>query len=184
MGVRERVAGLVLAVLVGAGLAACGGGDDGGLTRAELASRGNTVCKNLDTQVKEAAVEFQGVIDFSPEQMQALYKKYVPLVDKAIADFKALDAPEDLDDEYAAALDQIEKDRQTLVAATESMDSAQRFFDSGVDPFTASSEKLSAVGITGCSSGETDEGDAQEEGNEEPTTTSAPPESSTSTSAP
>lgn len=175
----------VVAVAAAVGLAACGGGDDEGLTRAELASRGDAVCRDLDAEVKKAAAEFQDEPQFTPEQMQALYKKLVPLVDDAVEDFKGLDPPEDLEAEYDAALDQIEKDRRTLVGATESQESAQRFYEAQVDPFTATNEKLAAVGITACGGGaaEGDAGAGEGEGAGEGTTstTSAP---TSSTSAP
>lgn len=134
------------------GLASCGGGDDR-LTVDELAAKGNDVCRELATDVRKLAAEFDAGIIFPPEQMQELFTKMLPLVDGAISDFKDLKPPEDLEANYAAALDQLGKDRSTLVAATKSKEEAKKLFDSQKDPFQSANQKLAATGITACAAG-------------------------------
>ena len=140
---------LVLACSMG--LASCGGDDR--LTQAELATKGDEVCRKLAADVKKLASEFDAGIIFPPEQMQALFTKMVPLVDNAIAAFKDLNPPEDLETKYDAAVAQMAKDRTTLVAATKSPDAAKKLYDDGVDPFQSTNTKLAAAGITACDTG-------------------------------
>lgn len=172
-------------------LAACSDDDDR-LTRAELAAQGDAVCNRLGVEVKKLASQFDATIIFPPEQMQELYTKMVPLVDRAIADLKALEPPKDLEAKYAAATAQMAKDRQTLVAATESPASAKKLYDGQVDPFAATGQRLTEVGITACSD-EGAQGDAGQGagagdlGNDGPTTTTdeaTVTTSSTTTAAP
>ena len=171
---KARRLGVVL-VLVMAAAGACGGDDDGGerLTSAELASRGDAVCNRLDGEVKKLAGEFPDTITFTPPQMQELFQKLVPKVDTAIEEFEDLTPPEDLEAKYDEALAQAGEDRKKLVAAGESPDAARTLFESGEDPFSATNEKLAAVGITACSDGGAGaEGDAGS-GSEATTTTPA-----------
>ena len=197
----EEGGALVRKVAIGAGLAmlalgagACGGGGDS-LTAAEVAARGDAVCSRLDGEVKAVAAEFPQ-ITFTPEQMQELWQKLVPKVDAAIQDFEDLDAPEDLEGKLDEAVEQAKADREKLVTASASPEAAQALFDTGVDPFEATNEKLAAAGITGCSDDDaTTEGDADTGGDPEATTsvpaegdggttTSGPAEETTTTSAP
>jgi hypothetical protein len=189
--VRKRAVGMGLVLVAMLATAACGGddGDDGEdaggtrLTQAELATRGDAVCNRLDAAVKQLANEFEPSITFTPEQMQQLFQKLVPVVDTAITDFKELEPPEDVEAKYDEALQQAADDRERLVAASESQESAQMLFEGGQDPFTATNEKLAAVGITACSDDEAaTEGDA-EEGAGGTTEESTTPEDTT-TSAP
>ena len=153
---RKRAVGLCLALLLSAGLAACsddGDGDGGGgdrLTAAELATQGDAVCTKLDSDVKGLADSFPVSVDFTNEQMQEYYKKVLPLVDGAVTSFKALKPPEDLEQAFEAALAQLAIDRQTLAGATTSPEAARNLFDTQVDPFTATNQKLAAAGITAC----------------------------------
>jgi hypothetical protein len=186
----EEGGALVRKVAIGAGLAmlalgfgACGGGSES-LTAAEVAARGDAVCSRLDGEVKAVAAEFPQTITFTPEQMQELWQKLVPKVDAAIEDFEDLDAPEELEDKLDEAVQQAKADREKLVEAGASPEAAKALFDTGEDPFKATNEKLAAAGITACSDDDAvTEGDADTEGGTE-TTTSAPAEESTTTSAP
>lgn len=145
----KRALGLGLVVAVSLALAGCG--DDGTrLTAQELAAKGNAACTNLDKDVKALADSFPVSLNFTPEQMQDFYRKIVPLVDKAVADFKKLDPPKDLEGAFDSAMEQIDIDKRTLVGATASPEAAKRLFDTGVDPFTATNQKLAAAGITAC----------------------------------
>lgn len=190
--VRKRAVGMGLVLVAMMATAACGGDDDGDdgegaggtrLTQAELATRGDAVCNRLDAAVKQLANEFEPSITFTPEQMQQLFQKLVPVVDTAITDFEELEPPENLEAKYDEALQQAADDRERLVAASESQESARMLFEGGQDPFTATNEKLAAVGITACSDDEaTTEGDA-EEGAGGTTEESTTPEDTT-TSAP
>lgn len=164
MRTRSIFAGLV--VIACLGLAACSNDDDPGggggdrLSAAELATRGDAVCTKLDADVKELASQFDNTIIFTPAQMLDLYKKTLPLVDEAIASFKELNPPTNLEAKYDEALAQLDTDRKTLADATASEEAAKKLFDAGVDPFTDSNEKLAAVGITACSADDADTGDA------------------------
>lgn len=146
----KRAVGLGLALLAGGmSLAACGG-DEKRLTAAELTTKGNAVCAKLDADVKKLADTLPVSISFTPDQMQTFYTKILPLLDRAVAGFKKLEPPKDLEDAYDSALDQIQIDRRTLAGATNSPEAAKNLFDTGVDPFTATDQKLRAAGITGC----------------------------------
>ena len=153
---RKRAVGLGLALLLCAALGACNdddGGDGGGgdrLSAAELTAQGDAVCAKLQTEVTALTDSFPVSIDFTPQQMQEYYTKLLPLVDGAITSFKALKPPEDLEGAYEAAMAQIDIDRQTLAGATASPEAARNLFDTGVDPFTATNQKLAAAGITSC----------------------------------
>lgn len=178
---RKRAFGVGLVLLVaGVGLAACGDDDEdggGGLTRAELAARGDTVCRDFELDVQKVAAEFATTPQYTPAQMQEFWTKLVPVVDGAITKFEELDPPKDLETQYQAALDQIQKDREKLVVASKTQEDAERLYQSGQDPFTATNERLSAVGITEC--GDTDSA-TEDEGASATTTTTA----ATTTSAP
>lgn len=180
---RTRAVVLALVAVAGLGLSSCSDDDDGdgetggngngpakGLSAKELATRGDAVCTRFAGEVQKLAAEFDQTIIFTPEQMQTFYTKLVPLVDGAIAEFKALDAPSALDEKYDAAVAQMEVDRQKLVSAAESQDSAKKLYDERVDPFQSTNEKLAATGITACSGGSAAGGDASGE----VTTTTAP----------
>lgn len=178
---RTRAVVLALVAVAGLGLASCSDDDDDGasgsgngqgkgLSAKELATRGDAVCTRFAGEVQKLASEFDQTIIFTPEQMQTLYTKMVPLVDGAIAEFKALDAPSTLDEKYDAAIAQMEVDRQKLVTASESQESARKLYDGQVDPFQSTNEKLAAAGITACSGGSAAGGDASGE----VTTTTAP----------
>ncbi|MGH9179983.1 MAG: hypothetical protein ACRD0N_15735 [Acidimicrobiales bacterium] len=170
---RAVVVGLVL--LAGMGLAACsddddggGGGGDGRLSAAELASEGDAVCRQFAADYQELAADYQDSPTFTEAQMQELYTKLVPLVDNALNSFQELEPPANLQAPYDAALAQFEQDRGTLVKASESQEEARRFYDAQIDPFVATNEKLTAVGITACGSGA-----SSDEASGETTTTSA-----------
>lgn len=149
----QRRVGLGLVVMACVALAGCGGGGGGGkdrLTAAELTAKGDAVCVTLDNDVKALADSLPTSITFPPEQMQAYYKRIVPLIDKAVKSFKALKPPKDLEGAYESALVQVDIDRKTLVGATSSPAAAKNLFDTRVDPFTATGQKLAAAGITAC----------------------------------
>lgn len=179
---RAVVVGLVL--LVGVGLAACsddddgGGGGDGRLSAQELATQGDAVCRKFAADYVELASAYQESPVFTEAQMQELYTKMVPLVDNALASFKDLEPPADLESKYDEALVQFEQDRQTLVKASGSQEEARRFYDAQTDPFTATNQKLTAVGITACGSS-AGGGDATGE----TTSSTAAPETSSTTAA-
>ena len=183
---RKRAVGRGLVLVAVMATAACGGddGEDAGaarLTQADLATRGDEVCNRLDAEVKKLASEFAPTITFTPEQMQQLFQKLVPVVDAAIADLRELEPPEDLEAKYDDALRQAAEDRERLVAASQSQESARMLFEGGQDPFTATNEKLAAAGITACSDDEaTTEGDA-DEGADGATEESTAPEETTTT---
>lgn len=153
MGKRAVELGLVvLACLALAGCSDDKGGGGGGdrLTAAELTTQGNAVCTAVKEDVVAAADTVETGITFTPEKMQEFYTKLVPVLDKAIAGFKKLNPPEDLEPALDSAIEQAELDQKTLVGATNSQEAAKNFYDVGVDPFTATGQKLLAAGITGC----------------------------------
>ena len=176
----ERAVRLGLAALACMALVACGGDDEERLTATELTAKGNAVCTKLDSDVKALADTLPVSISFTPEQMQDFYSKIVPLLEKAVASFEELDPPEDLADTYQSALDQIEIDRRTLEGATESPEAAKNLFDTQVDPFTATNQKLAAAGITACREGSSS---GTEGGGATESPSTSPPESTTTTTA-
>lgn len=147
---RRRAVGLGLVVLSAVVLAACKNGDGPRLSAAQLTERGDAVCVTLDNDVKALADSLPVSITFTPDQMQDYYTRIVPLVDKAVASFKKLVPPKDLEAAYESALAQVDIDRKTLEGATRSPEAAKNLFDTRVDPFTATGQKLAAAGITAC----------------------------------
>lgn len=146
----KRAVGLGLAVLAFVALGACGGGGAKRLTAAALTAQGDAVCTTLDSDVKALADKLPVSITFTPEQMQDYFTRILPLIDKAVASFKKLEPPKDLEAAYDSALTQEEIDRKTLEGATKSPAAAKNLFDAQVDPFTATGQKLAAAGITAC----------------------------------
>jgi len=169
--VGKRAVGVGLSVLACMALVACGDGGKDRLTAAELTTKGNAVCTTLDSEVKKLADTFPVSISFTPEQMQEFYSKILPLLDRAVAGFKDLEPPEDLEGAYDSAIDQIEIDRRTLAGATNSPAAAKNLFDTQVDPFTATNQKLAAAGITACGA---DDGAATSSTTAAETTTTTP----------
>ena len=147
---RTRAVGLGLVVAACVALAACGEDDTQRLTAEQLTTQGDAVCVKLDNDVKALADTLPVSITFTPQQMQDYYKQIVPLLDQAVLSFKKLVPPEDLEAAYESALTQVEIDRKTLVGATSSPAAAKNLFDTRVDPFTATGQKLAAAGITAC----------------------------------
>ena len=172
---RNRAVGLGLVVLACVALVACGGDEKDRLTADELTAKGDAVCVTLDNDVKALADTLPVSITFTPEQMQDYYKKIVPLVDKAVASFKALEPPKDLEAAFDSALAQVDIDRKTLVGATGSPAAAKNLFDTRVDPFTATNQKLAAAGITACG------GTASSGSGSSATTSSTTPSTTTTT---
>jgi len=152
--VGKRAVGLGLVVMACMALVACnddgGGGSGDRLTAAELTTKGNAVCAKLKQDVLAAADTVETGITFTAEKMQEFNTKLLPVVDRAIAGFKALKPPADLEPALDSAIEQAEIDRKTLAGATTSPEAARNYFDTGVDAFTATGQKLAAAGITGC----------------------------------
>lgn len=152
----KRAVGLGLVVLACMALVACSNDGDGGsgsgdrLTAAELTTKGNAVCARLKKDVLAAADTVETGITFTAEKMQEFNTKLLPVVDRAIAGFQALKPPADLEPALDSAIEQAEIDRKTLAGATTSPEAARNYFDTGVDAFTATGQKLAAAGITAC----------------------------------
>lgn len=173
---RKRAVGLGLVVLAMLALAGCGGNTKR-LTAAQLTAQGNAVCTGFDAKLKAVVESFPPSLDFPPAQMQDFWKKLLPLVDDAIASFKALTPPKDLEVAYRAALDQFGIDRRTLEGGTQSPAAAKNLFDTGVDPFTATNQKLATAGITAC-------GGTPEAGSEPGASSTTAPKGTPTTAAP
>lgn len=172
----KRAVGLGLVVLACLALVGCkddGGGGGGRLTAAELTTQGNAVCTVVKEEVVKAAETVVTGITFTPEKMQEFYTKLVPVLDKAIAGFKKLNPPSDLEPALDAAIEQAELDQRTLVGASKSQEAAKNFYDVGVDPFIATGQKLLAAGINGCREAPAEETSTTVAGTEptDPTTT-------------
>ncbi|HET7489209.1 MAG TPA: hypothetical protein VFJ85_14860 [Acidimicrobiales bacterium] len=147
MGKRAMALGLVMAAVLALG--ACGDNTKR-LTATELTTKGNAICLTFSSEVKKIADTFPASVDFTPAQKQDFYHKLLTPLAKAISDFKALTPPKKLAKTYDAAMKQIDIDRQTLEGAGGSQEAAQRLYETGVDPFAATGQKLAAAGITAC----------------------------------
>jgi hypothetical protein len=89
---RATLIGLVAsaALAVGAGC----GGDGDGLSREELVSEADTICAEYEAELAELA-EPESLADF-----ERLVQDAKPIVENGIENLRALDPPEDLEDEF------------------------------------------------------------------------------------
>ena len=91
----------VISLLVVLPLAGCGGG----LSKSELVSKGDAICKRVNDQVaKEPEPK-------TAKDLQALAEKTVEISDPAIDDMEALEPPDELKKDFDAFVASLKKQR-------------------------------------------------------------------------
>jgi hypothetical protein len=162
---RARILALLMSALLGASvLAACGDDDDdknggnGGdrLSKQELVSQADEICKKGDQEIETEAEEaFRGASEGNepdPGKIQAFFKdQSLPNIEQQVNDVAALRPPEDLQAEWDAFIasaragltkfQQIVDDPEQLQTALE---------DDAQDPFKDTEDKAKALGLKEC----------------------------------
>ena len=90
---RAILIGLAASIALAAG-AGCGGGDGDRLTREELVSQADAVCAEYEGEL-EALAEPESLADF-----ERLVQDAKPIVENGIESLRALEPPEDLEEEF------------------------------------------------------------------------------------
>jgi hypothetical protein len=141
---------VTLGVLAGAGLVACG--DDGGgdaLTQSEFEDQANAICDEGNDEIDAEANDFfadvpSGEAPSEDDESAFVNDVLVPNVQGQIDDIRDLDAPEDIQDDLNATLDQAEEILDQI-----SDDPSIAFSDE--DPFDEINAELDDLGLTSCS---------------------------------
>lgn len=139
---------MALGVLAGVGLVACG--DDGGepLSQSEFEEQGNAICEEGNDEIDAEADDFFADVpsgeDPSEEDLSGFANDVlVPNVQGQIDDLRDLDAPEDIQDDLDATLDEGEEILDEI-----SDDPSILFSDE--DPFEDVNAQLTDLGLTSC----------------------------------
>jgi hypothetical protein len=146
----RKLLALFALVLVGGILAACG--DDSGsdtLSEAEFQDQANAICEDGNAEIDEQAEEyFEGTgpnEQPSAEQAEAFAEEVVvPGVQGQIDDIRALEAPEDVQDDLDAALDDAEAVVDEIAVDPTVITSEEDPFEEEVFP------QLEALGLDAC----------------------------------
>ena len=100
---------LALAVAVVA-VTGCGGGDR--LSREEYARQADEICRKYEAELHE--VEQELVRAESPDDVAAAIDRGIPVVERGVADLRALEPPEELQDDVERWLELNEENAKTL----------------------------------------------------------------------
>lgn len=148
-----RNAAFVLAVLAVA-LTGCGGNGDGErLSADEFRQRANAICAEYDEKLS-ALGDPQ-----SPADIPQYVEEAVPLIEQGLAELRAVNPPEELQDDYDAMLDETAKAipaarRLSEAAADQDAAAVQEAIEEGQRADEASDRIAARLGLDECSSGE------------------------------
>lgn len=142
---------LALAVTLGLAAAipvACGGGDDR-LSQAEFQQRANAICERYDAKISALGSPS------TPEEIPAFVQKGIPLIEQGLAELRALNPPEDVEDDYNRMLDETEKAipaarKLSEAAADNDAAAVQEALQEGQQADAASDRIATQLGLTGC----------------------------------
>jgi hypothetical protein len=107
-GKRETIARPLIRAALAAGilvlLSACGGdGSEDRLSAEEFRDQANAICAEYDEKI--SALEAPG----SPEDIPGYVEEVIPLVEEGLAELRALNPPEEFEEDYETMLDETEK---------------------------------------------------------------------------
>jgi hypothetical protein len=147
---RSAVSALMLAFA----FSACGG-DDGGPSKAEFIEDADAICAEASARAEELARQgFSDPQNPTPDEVLAIVEQLIPLQRETTADVRALDKPEDEEDEIDSLLNQADAatDRaeqeidtpQEAVAVVQASDTPQ-------DPFYEVNQAFAEYGFEDCS---------------------------------
>jgi hypothetical protein len=115
---RRLAVGLALGGALAALLAVgCGGGDDDRLSTDEFRQRANGICERYDAKI--AAIGSPSTPDDIPEFVE----KGIPLIQQGLAELRALNPPEEFEEDYNRMLDVT---AQAIPAARDLADAAAK----------------------------------------------------------
>jgi hypothetical protein len=112
--VTRLAVGLALAAAIAAG---CGGGGDERLSTDEFRQRANGICERYDAKI--AAIGDPA----SPEEIPGFMEKTIPLIRQGLAELRALNPPEEFEQDYERMLAVTER---AIPAAEQLADAAEK----------------------------------------------------------
>lgn len=147
---RRTVLGY-MAVLGLMGLAGCGS-DDERLTQEEFVTQGNAICQasndRLDPLFEEAFGDATEENPPTEEEVVAFFNDtFLPELDSQLDDLDALNPPEDVEDDFDAAVVEARK----VLAQIE--DDPVAFTNTDEDPFEKANELVGKAGLDVCAEG-------------------------------
>lgn len=148
---------VVVPLILGLAGVACGGGDEVPLTQAELVREANIVCQDADSDVELAFGELPQTGEPSPEDIQAVITKLLPLVEGVSDDLAELEPPADLKDRYEAAIAKLREGNNKVREAGKSPEAASTIFASEDDPYDDANKIFDDLGMKDCGGGSGDE---------------------------
>lgn len=133
-------------------LAGCGGGGDKTLSKSELDSKGNAICKAGDEKIAKVP-QPSGLEDTAA--VGAYFKAILPLGRQFIDDLEALKPPKDLKSDYDSFIASNRTTQHTveqLITAADANDKAKvsSLIDSSETKGKATDAKATALGLTEC----------------------------------
>lgn len=132
----------------------CGGSGTKRLTRMQFVAKGDAVCAISDERLEKAfAEEFGAKGAPTPEQMQAVLRRVVPVTEATVARLRRLEPPKELEHRFDAALVDAGRGIAALRKGAASPEAAKALFADETDPFDKANKGFEAVGITRCSPG-------------------------------
>lgn len=149
----------VAAVVLAALIAGCGGGDETTdetvtLTKTELITQGDAICKQGNEEIEAGFEEFAEENDIpdgkepSDEQgVEIVEQVIVPSVKTQSELIRGLGAPEGDEEEIGEMLDSLDQ------AVEEAEDDPESLFNEDTDPFGDPNEKAQAYGFSECGEG-------------------------------
>jgi hypothetical protein len=149
---RTRVA--LGTIALAALLAGCGGdGSDDRLSEEEFRSQANAICADFNEKLNAVPAPE------SPEDIPEFVDRGIPLVEQGLAELRALNPPEELQEDYDAMLDEIAKQIPAgralgEAAADEDPAAVQEAIAEGNRASQASDRLATQLGIEECAGGE------------------------------
>jgi hypothetical protein len=146
------IAWIILAVGI-ALLSACGGGGEDRLSAEEFREQANAICLEYDDRID--ALETPG----SPEDIPGYVEEVIPIVEEGLAELRALQPPEEFEEDYETMLDETAKAIPAAralsdAAAEEDAAAVQDAIAQGQRADEASSRVANELGLEECGQGE------------------------------
>jgi hypothetical protein len=157
-GKRETIARPLIRAALAAGvlilLSACGGdGSKDRLSAEEFRGQANAICAEFDEKI--SALETPS----SPEAIPGYVEEVIPVVEEGLAELRALNPPEEFEEDYETMLDETEKSIPAAralseAAAEEDAAAVQDAIAQGQRANEASNRVADELGLDECGQGE------------------------------
>jgi hypothetical protein len=149
---RKLLTALVIAIMAG-GVAACGGDDDKGPSKAEYIEEVDRICAQSDAETNRLAGDaFEDPEKPKPEEAQAFLEQGVPVVKEAIEDIKEVEKPKDDEEKLEEWITATESGATTLEEASQDPETSLTALVG--EPFAASEKIADEYGMKDCGSDE------------------------------